>query len=169
MEPKREKQLAVTNFIYCGDQFLFLERPTDADVDPGRLNGVGGKVESHEDFVSAVIRETKEETGYDITTADIEFCGFIMFEGGYKKDWVNPFFKTKVLSKEIPGRAEKEKGKLVWLHKDEVLATSNYRLIDDLHYIWNDVIAGTHQFFMNVEVEGRETMIRVKTSQKLKK
>ena len=80
MDPKREKQLAVTNFIYCGDQFLFLERPTDADVDPGRLNGVGGKVESHEDFVSAVIRETKEETGFIVKSLAGEI-------GKYKGTW----------------------------------------------------------------------------------
>lgn len=168
MEPKREKQLAVTNFIYCGDEFLFQERPIGSSMDPGKLNGVGGKVNPHEDFITALIRETKEETGYEIAPEDITFCGFIMFEGGYKKDWVNPFFKTRVTSKLLPIGTETREGKLRWIPKGEVLPHGN-KLVDDIHYIWQDVVAGTHQFFMNVEIEGAETKIKVKSSQKLKK
>jgi len=168
MEPKREKQLSVTNFIFCGDEFLFLERHAAASINAGELNGVGGKVNSEEDFISAVIRETKEETGYDITPADIEFCGFIMFEGGYKKDWVNPFFRTQVSHKNIPLGVETREGKLKWIHKDELL-TSGHKLVDDLHYIWKDVVAGTHQFFMNVEVGGPELKIIKQSTNRVKR
>ncbi len=167
-EPKREKQLSVTNFIHCGDEYLFLERNMSRAVDPGLLNGVGGKVEPGEDYVSAVIRETKEETGYDITPNDIEFCGFIMFEGGHKKDWVTTFYKISVPHKNIPIGTDINEGKLLWLHKDNVLSHGD-KLVDDIHYIWHDVAAGTHQFFMNVEVEGPEFKIRVKSEQRLKK
>jgi hypothetical protein len=41
----RKVQTSVTNFIYCGDDYLFLKRNLNKRVDPGRLNGVGGRLE----------------------------------------------------------------------------------------------------------------------------
>ena len=62
----RKVQTSVTNFIYCGDEFLMLKRGAHKRIDPNKLNGVGGRVDPGEDMLQTVIRETKEETGIKI-------------------------------------------------------------------------------------------------------
>ena len=59
---------SVTNFLHHGDDYLFVHRnkKTDHQVDSGRLNGIGGKLEPEEDFLQAAIRETEEETGLEV-------------------------------------------------------------------------------------------------------
>lgn len=162
----REVQTSVTNFLYCGDEYLFIQRNADRLINAGEVNGIGGKVDAGEDYVSAAIRETKEETGYEVTRGDVQFCGIIVFEGGYKKDWITCFFKIKVPHKNIPIGNEINEGKLLWIHKNNVLH-SGYRLVDDLHYIFTDVVSGKKQFFMNVEVGGKELKIIKESTHKL--
>ena len=98
----RKVQTSVTNFIYCGDYYLFLKRNPNKRIDPGKLNGVGGRLEPGEDYFAAAIRETKEETGYDVAPEDVKLTGVVKLEGGYDEDWVMCFFKIKVPNKKIP-------------------------------------------------------------------
>ena len=98
-----------------------MKRNENKRIDPGRLNGIGGRVDPGEDFLSASLRETKEETGFEVSTDKIQFCGVVKLEGGYKEDWVMCFFKIKVDTKQIPYGVNTEDGKLLWLHKDKVL------------------------------------------------
>lgn len=165
---KREVQASVTNFLYCGDEYLFINRNADRPINAGEMNGIGGKVEPNEDYVSAVIRETEEETGYKVNTNDIQFCGIIVFEGGYKKDWITCFYKIQVPHKNIPLGNEISEGKLLWIHKDKVL-NNGHKLVDDINYIFNDVVSGEKQFFMNVEVGGKDLRIIKQSTQKLKR
>lgn len=54
----------------------------------GLLNGVGGKVENGEDFMYAMIREFKEETG--VTTIPKDWKQFLLLSGS---DYEIAFFK----------------------------------------------------------------------------
>ncbi|TSC69391.1 MAG: 7,8-dihydro-8-oxoguanine triphosphatase [Parcubacteria group bacterium Gr01-1014_66] len=147
----RKVQTSVTNFIYHGNEYLMLLRNPHKRIDPNRLNGIGGRVESGENYLDAVIRETEEETGYKISIKDITFAGMVRLEGGYTEDWIMCFFKTHVVSKDIPHGHKTEDGELLWIHKDEVL-DSIHELVDDLNYCFKDIVAGDSVFFMNAKV-----------------
>jgi 8-oxo-dGTP diphosphatase len=55
--------LTVNALISCDGKILMLKRAENKNVDPGLYSGVGGKVEPHESFHDALIREIEEETG----------------------------------------------------------------------------------------------------------
>lgn len=95
----RYVQTSVTVFIYHGDDYLFLKRNKDKRIDPGLLNGIGGKLEPGEDFATCAVRETAEETGYVISPSDLQLVSVAKLEEGYEEDWVMCFFKVKVSSK----------------------------------------------------------------------
>ncbi|MFZ5376847.1 MAG: NUDIX domain-containing protein [Patescibacteria group bacterium] len=150
----RKTMLTVTNFLHCGDDYLFIHRSNDRWVDGGKLNGIGGKLESGENYLHAAIRETQEETGYVVEEKDIELAGVVRLEEGYPDDWVMVFFKIKVADKNVPFGMTNSEGELLWLHKDKVL-NSGYELVDDLNYIFNDIASGKIPFFMSAKVNDR--------------
>jgi 8-oxo-dGTP pyrophosphatase MutT (NUDIX family) len=149
---KRQVQTSVTNFLYHGDEYLFLKRNESKRVDPGRLNGVGGRVEPGEDYLSAAIRETEEETGYIVSPEEITLSAIIKLEGGYSEDWVMCFFKIQVKDKNIPHGNKTEDGELIWIHKDEVLDTQ-YQLVDDLNYTFKEIAEGKQLIFMTAKLD----------------
>lgn len=151
----RKVQTSVTNFVHCGDEFLFLKRSANKRIDANRLNGVGGRVEPGEDFLHAAIRETEEETGYLVEPNNIQLSGVVKLEGGYAEDWVICFFKIQVPDKNIPHGSNTDDGELIWLHKDKVL-DSDYELVDDLNYCFKDIVSGDHIFFMNTKIGENE-------------
>ncbi len=165
---KRDIVASVTNFLCCGNDYLFLHRNSNASINADELNGIGGKVEPKEDYLSAAIRETEEETGYKVQQEDVKFLGIIIFEGGYSKDWITCFFKIKVPSKKIPIGNKTREGILVWLNKNKVLNNKKYKLVDDVNYIFADIISEGKQFFMNVEVGGENLTIVKESTKKLK-
>ncbi len=150
---------SVTNFLHHGDDYLFVHRTkkTDYKVDSGRLNGIGGKLESGENFLEAAIRETKEETGLEVYEQDIKLAGVVRMTGGYEDDWMMCFFKIELPSKEIPLGMENPEGQLVWLPKDQVL-TSDYELVDDLHHCFPDITSGKIPFFAHATMNDDETV-----------
>lgn len=154
----RAVQTSVTNFLYHGDEYLFIKRSADKRIDPGRLNGIGGRVEPGENFLDAAIRETKEETGYQVKASDMSLCGVVRLEGGYKEDWVMVFFKTKVPLKKVPHGIKTDDGTLHWLHKDKVL-DSKYELVDDLNYCFKEIVNDDCIFFMNARMDEREKIV----------
>lgn len=153
----RSTKLSVTNFIYCKDEFLFLKRNLSKKIDPGKLNGVGGKVDPGEDYLSAVIRETREETGLHIVPSQIRLRGVIRLEGGYKEDWVMCFFTTRVRTKKTPLGPITSDGELLWIHKAEVLSGA-YDVVDDIHYCFSSISHKKEVLFMSALV-GRNHII----------
>ncbi len=141
---------STTVFLYFGDEYLMLHRLGNVGVDKNRLNGIGGKLEEGENFLDSAIRETKEETGYELNVPNIKFSGIIKLNGGYPDDWVMCFFKARVSSKEIPHGSKVKEGELLWMHKNEVL-NSSYELVDDLHHVWENIVNGK-VFFATTEV-----------------
>jgi 8-oxo-dGTP pyrophosphatase MutT (NUDIX family) len=155
----RYSQFSVTNFLYCGDDYLFLKRAMNKRIDPGRLNGIGGRLEPGENFLEAAIRETKEESGYVIQTQDIKLAGVVKLAGGYAEDWLMCYFKIKVPDKKLPIGQHTDDGELIWLDKDKVL-DSEYELVDDLNYCFKDIIAGEGVFFLDCQVNDQEKISR---------
>ncbi|OGJ38902.1 MAG: hypothetical protein A2383_02800 [Candidatus Pacebacteria bacterium RIFOXYB1_FULL_39_46] len=150
---------SVTNFVHCGDDYLFIHRTkkTDYKVDSGRLNGIGGKLEPNENFLQAAIRETKEETGLVVEAKDIKLAGIVRMQGGYEQDWLMCFFKISVPDKSIPAGMENPEGQLVWLPKDQVLK-SDFELVDDLNYCFTDITEERIPFFVHAEMNEDETV-----------
>lgn len=148
---QRETKCSVTNFLHCGDRYLFLHRSADKKTDPSRLNGIGGKLEPGENYLDAAIRETEEETGYIVDPKNVQLSGVVQLHGGYPEDWVMCFFKIKVNDVAVPIGMHTEDGTLLWLHKDEVL-TSQYELVDDLHYCFEKIVEGKSIFFMHAQL-----------------
>ena len=159
----RHVQTSVTNFLHCGDDYLFLQRSNTKRIDPGKLNGIGGRVEPGENYAEAVIRETLEETGYRINMTDVQLAGVVKLEGGYSEDWVMCFFKTRVERMIIPVGAQTEDGELLGLHKDEVLG-SEHELVDDLHYCFSDIVEDKKVFFMTAQVGEDQKIIAAQIS-----
>ena len=142
----RYTQRAVTLFIHCGGKYLFLKRSMAKKVDPGLVNGVGGRVEPNENFLEAALREAKEETGYEIRTSNVSLAGVMTLEGGYEVDWVLCLFKINVETMEIPIGNKTEDGELIWLDKQEIMANRS-QLVEDIGYCIDDIIEGKDIFF----------------------
>lgn len=163
----RQIKTSVNNFIHCGEEYLFLVRDKNKKIDAGRLNSIGGKVEPGENFLDALIRETEEETGYIITSNDVDFLGIVRLEEGYEEDWVMCFYKTEVSKKEIGHGTKTSDGELIWIHKDKVL-NSGYELVDDLNYSFKDIMNNDFIFFANAKLNNEEKVEKYSVS-KIKK
>lgn len=144
---KRTTQTSVTNFLKYKNRYLFVKRAADKKVDANRLNGIGGKTEPGEDFLSCAIRETEEETGYQVCKSDCQLMGVVKLEGGYEEDWVVCFFEIEVKTDQIPLGFKSNEGEFMWLTPVEAL-NSGHELVDDLHYSLPLFEKGQFPFFM---------------------
>ncbi len=151
----RPTKLSVTVFLKHKNEFLFLHRNQQRKVDPNRLNGIGGKVEIGENYLEAAIRETKEETGYEISADKVTFAGFAHLFDGYPDDWLCAFFIAEVNSLTIPLGNHVSEGQLIWIPQRSVLQSS-HELVDDLHYIWPFILEKKFPFFLAAKVDENE-------------
>jgi len=93
--------LAVNALIFSEGKLLLLKRAATKKVDPNLYAGIGGKVEPHEDFYSALLREIEEETGLK------EFKSIKLYsvtQHPYPptdSEWVNLYFIVNI-PKQIP-------------------------------------------------------------------
>ena len=156
-------QTSVTVFIHCGDKYLFIKRRNNMKIDPGRLNGIGGRLESGEDYLTCCIRETAEETGYIIFPKSIRLAGVVKLEGGYPENWVISFFKVEVDDENIPKGSKTEDGELIWLDKDKVL-DSGYNLVDDINYCFKDIVEGKRIFFLTAKLDQKQKIQKTSIS-----
>lgn len=146
---------SVTCFLNYQDEFLFVHRTKKGnDTDAQKLNGIGGKLEPGENFLECALREIAEETGYHVSGKECTLAGVVNMTGGYKNDWLMCFFVINVSSKEIPIGSENAEGELHWINKDELLQ-SNFNLVDDLHYCWQDIV-NKKLFFASAKVNEHE-------------
>lgn len=110
--------LSVGALIWCKGKVLLLKRADDKNVDPGVYSVVGGKVEPHESFYDAILREIKEETGlnkfesirlYSVTQHPSPRAG---------AEWVNLYFHINIAEQiEVPSS---EDGEFYWIDPSDV-------------------------------------------------
>lgn len=148
-------QTSVTNFLHCDGRYLFVKRSGDKSVDAGKINGIGGKLEPGENYLDCAIRETKEETGYEVADADCRLAAIVNIEGGYDEDWVVCFFVVEVPTQEVPAGLHTSEGEFLWLTPEELFEQEN-ELVDDLNYVFKDVARGKELVFFNAQVSKQE-------------
>lgn len=111
--------LTVNAFITCKGKILMLKRAGNKKVDPGLYSGIGGKVEPHESFYSALGREIEEETGIK------EFRNerlFSVTQHPYPptdSEWVNLYFFVEI-DEQVEIKPT-EDGTFHWLELKELL------------------------------------------------
>lgn len=153
---RRQTIKSVTCFLKCGHEYLFVHRNKKGNnVDADKLNGIGGKLEHNENFLQCALRETAEETGYKVVADDCQLSAVINMHGGYEDDWLMCFFVIDVPSKKIPIGMENDEGELIWIHQDKLLDT-DYKLVDDLRYGWQEIINPDNILFASVEINDKE-------------
>jgi 8-oxo-dGTP pyrophosphatase MutT (NUDIX family) len=146
---------SVTVFLRHVDQFLFLQRPNNKKVDSGRVNGVGGKLENGENYLAAAVRETKEETGYQISAQDMRLAGIARIQGGYPEDWIVSFFTAQVKDKTPPIGWDTPHGQLFWTSSAEVLS-QKYNLVDDIYIVLPIIEEAKNLFFLSTQMDQNE-------------
>jgi len=111
--------LSVNALIYAEGKLLLLKRAADKKVDPNKYHGVGGKVEPHEDFLTALRREIEEETGIkDLQSIRL----YSVTQHPYPptdSEWVNLYF-TVTLEKMVKVPTT-EDGEFFWVDSKEAL------------------------------------------------
>ena len=114
--------LATLGYVLSEDQRSVLmvhrnARPDDLHL--GKYNGLGGKVEAHEDIVMCMRREINEEAG--IECLDMRLRGSISWPGfgSNGEDWFGFIFRIDRYSGE-PLRQNPE-GTLVWVETKRLL------------------------------------------------
>lgn len=90
----------------------------DGDVNKGKWNGIGGKVEIGESVEEGMRREIREETGLDVV--EMRLRGTIVWQdfGPKKEDWLAIIFVVDKFSG-TPFEASDE-GRLSWVRVEEI-------------------------------------------------
>lgn len=88
-----------TNKIYLAER--------KGSYETGKYCCPGGMVEPNEDYVSALIREVKEETGLKLKFSNIQFVAIAKHQGA--KSNYTMWFKYYLDSRDIPSNLEPDK------------------------------------------------------------
>jgi 8-oxo-dGTP diphosphatase len=111
--------LSVNALIWCNGKVLMLKRADNKRVDPGLYAGIGGKVEPHESFYDALIREIEEETGL---TKFESIKPYSVTQHPYPptdSEWVNIYFIVNI-EKQVEIKPT-EDGTFHWLTLEEAI------------------------------------------------
>jgi len=147
--------MAVNALIWCNGKVLMLKRADTKKLDPGLYAGIGGKVEPHESFYNALLREIKEETGL---TEFESIRPYSVTQHPYPPDdseWVNIYFIVKI-AKQVEVRST-EDGTFYWIDPKNIdslqTATDTKEYIKIIHKNPNAFIFG----FFDHDKEGALT------------
>lgn len=89
----------------------------NSDIHKGKWNGVGGKFEGCESPEECAIRETKEETGLDIS--ELKLKGILTFPNFlFGDDWIVFVYDANKFSGEL---IECNEGNLEWIEDSKIL------------------------------------------------
>jgi 8-oxo-dGTP diphosphatase len=128
----------VCGFMFCGTHVALI-RKTKPDWQRGLWNGVGGKVEDGEGLRPAMIREFKEETGYD----HADWKPFQVLQGvDDAGHWMVWFYKTRVLPRPTLRTMTEEQVDWVyldWISKGETKVVPNLRWLIPMALYGNDI------------------------------
>ncbi|OGC93079.1 hypothetical protein A3D85_00085 [Candidatus Amesbacteria bacterium RIFCSPHIGHO2_02_FULL_47_9] len=104
-------------FLKDGDKVLFLKRSTTKQIFPGKISGIGGKVEPGETIEESARREFQEETGLSIKELRYKgvFTGVVLDKGFIN---VNHIFLAIGYSGEL--KTTSDEGVLFWEDPEKV-------------------------------------------------
>ncbi len=108
------KKSAVMTILRCEDQYLLLKRKREPHI--GKYAPVGGKIDPYESPPQTAIRETREETGIDIS--ELHYCGTIVETSPVKYNWICFIYLADIQYQTPPPCNE---GTLEWIHFDDLL------------------------------------------------
>ena len=108
------KRVATLCVLKNDHEFMLLKRLKEPNK--GKFTPVGGKLDPHEDPLTAAIRETWEETGVKVET--MKYCGLLSESSPVEYNWTNYVYLAEI--GRIPPPPCNE-GELKWIHFDEVL------------------------------------------------
>ena len=124
--PKVNKEYVLGFMFDEQEKNVVVIKKIKPDWQAGSLNGIGGKIESHDkDSVSAMVREFKEETGKETTEKDWKSFALMERHGDYRV-WC---FKT--FAKELNVTTKEDEQVLVMLIDD----LKDYKRINNLDYL----------------------------------
>ena len=110
--------LSVNALIWCKGKVLLLERAKNKKVDPGLFSGIGGKVEPHESYYDALIREIKEETGITEIESIRPFSVTQHPLPQSELEWVNIYFIVNI-GKQVKIKSSVE-GTFHWIDPNDI-------------------------------------------------
>lgn len=128
----------VGTLVYIVDRVagrvLLVHRNARANDDHlGKYNGLGGKLESHEDIVEGIRREVREEAAIELTRLElrgtVNWPGF----GPNGEDWLGFVFLSDAWTGEPPSR--NEEGSLTWVALDDLLSDKLPLWEGDRHFL----------------------------------
>ncbi len=122
-------------FLLYDDQVLMIHR--NFPPNQGLWNGVGGHIEPGETARQAVIREVKEETGYEIDNP--HFAGLLTWDGFEIPPGGIAIFTAQVPH---PNFITNHEGVLAW--KPMEWACSAPEVVDNIHVFLPKILAGEH-------------------------
>lgn len=104
-------------FLVINNKVLLLKRKSDKKMWPGKLLGVGGKIEPHEDLFHGAQREFHEETGAKLE--NISLKGTFSWEDESELSGINFIFTSTKYSGKI--QHQSDEGELLWMNINDAL------------------------------------------------
>ncbi|EGG90913.1 hypothetical protein HMPREF0491_02570 [Lachnospiraceae oral taxon 107 str. F0167] len=116
----RKMKLCTLCYIERDDKYLMLHRVSKKnDINKDKWIGVGGHFEDLESPDECLIREVREETGYELK--DFDFRGIVTFVYGKKNEEFIEYMHLFVGRNVVGEPIECNEGVLRWVDKKEVL------------------------------------------------
>ncbi len=109
------KKIATMVVLRNGQSFLLLKRKNEPNA--GMFVPVGGKLEAHESPRQAALRETFEETGFQLS--DVKFCGVLAETSPVDYNWLCYIYLADIEKCEPPPCDE---GELQWIDFQDILS-----------------------------------------------
>ena len=115
----KEAALCTLCYIERDDKYLMLHRVSKKnDINKDKWIGVGGHFKDLESPEDCLIREVREETGYEL--CDFDFRGIVTFVCGKTGAEVVEYMHLYIGRNVVGELIECDEGKLVWVDKKEV-------------------------------------------------
>jgi len=112
--PPGLKKVAAMCILKADDQFLLLKRGKTPNK--GKYVPVGGKLDPFEGPITAVIRETYEETGIQINNP--RFCGILIESSPTNYNWISYIYLAEIPFQKVP---DCDEGELHWVKIEDLL------------------------------------------------
>ncbi len=121
-----QKLATLAYIVNQSDVLLLYRNKKENDFHEGKFVAIGGRLEPGETPLECILRELIEETGYELSSTEIDYRGYIYFDevsrNKTKEDlpafnWLVFIYYARVDEKKIIDNSE---GELQWFSFDEV-------------------------------------------------